>query len=89
MMKKAEEMRKITDKVNEQKRIERLAKHEQYASKIINGKVRLAAIVGLGTCNVKIKKRFSPTLTKNALEKQGFEVTESRKNGRSIFKLKW
>ena len=34
MMTKAEEMRKITDKANEQKRIERLAKHEKYASKI-------------------------------------------------------
>ena len=88
-MKKAEEMRKITDKANEQKRIERLAKHEKYVSKIISRKVRLAANLGLATCNVKIKKRFSPTLTQNALEKHGFEVTESRKNGRSIFKLKW
>jgi hypothetical protein len=88
-MKRAEEMRKITDKANEQKRIERLAKHEKYASKIINGKVRLAANLGLGGCSVKIKKRFSPILTKDALERHGFEVTESRKNGRSIFKLKW
>ena len=88
-MTKAEEMRKITDKANEQKRVECLAKHEKYVGKIINGKVRLAATLGCGTCNVKIKKRFSPSLTKNALEKQGFEVTESRKNGRSIFKLKW
>lgn len=88
-MKRAEEMRKITDKANEQIRIERLAKHEKYANKIINGKVRLAATLGLGTCNVKIKKRFSPTLTKDTLEKHGFEVTDSRKNGRSIFKLRW
>lgn len=88
-MTKAEEMRKITDKASEQIRIERLAKHEKYANKIINGKVRLAATFGLGTCKVKIKKRFSPTLTKDALEKHGFEVTESRKDGRSIFKLKW
>lgn len=88
-MTKAEEMRKITDKANEQKRVEYLVKHEKYADKIINRKVRPAATFGLGTCNVKIKKRFSPTLTKNALEKHGFEVTESRKNGRSIFKLKW
>ena len=88
-MKKAEEMRKITDKVNEQIRLERLAKHEKYANKIINRKVKFAALLGLGYCNVKIKKRFSPTLIKEALEKHGFEVTESRKNGRSIFKLKW
>ena len=88
-MTRAEEMRKITDKANEQKRVERLAKHEKYASKIINGKVRLAATLGVGTCKVKIKKRFSPILTKDALERHGFEVTESRKNGRSIFKLKW
>lgn len=88
-MTKAEEMRKITDNVNEQKRAERLVKHEKYASKIINGKVRFAATLGLGSCSVKIKKRFSPTLTKDALEKHRFEVTESRKNGRSIFKLKW
>ena len=88
-MKKAEEMRKITNKAIEQKRLEHLAKHEKYASKIVNGKVRLAAICGFGACNIKIKKRFSPTLTKDALEKHGFEVTESQKNGRSIFKLKW
>ena len=85
----AEEIRKITNRVNEQKRIERLAEHEKYANKIVNGKVRFAATLGLGTCNIKIKKRFSPTLTKDALEKYGFEVTESRQNGRSIFKLKW
>ena len=88
-MTKAEEMRKITDKANEQKRAERLEKHSKYASKIINGKVRLAATLGHSVCIVKIKKRFSPTLTKETLEKYGFEVTESRKNGRSIFKLKW
>ena len=88
-MTRAEEMRKITDKANEQKRVERLAKHEKYVSKIINGKVKFAANLGLGSCNVKVKKTFSPTLTKDAFEKHGFEVTESRKNGRSIFKLKW
>ena len=38
-MTKAEEMRKITDKANEQIRLERIAKHEKYASKIINGKI--------------------------------------------------
>ena len=89
MMTKAEEMRKITNKVNEQRRNERLAKHEKYANKIINGKARLAATLGFPTCTIKVKKRFSPTLTKDALEKHGFEVTESRKNGRSILKLKW
>lgn len=88
-MTKAEEMRKITDNANEQKTVERLAKHEKYARKIIDRKVRLAAILGFGTCTIKVKRRFSPTLTKNALEKHGFEVTENRKNGRSIFKLKW
>lgn len=88
-MTRAEEMRKITDKANEQTRAERLVKHEKYANKIINGRVRFAASLGFGTCNVKIKKRFSPGLTKDALEKHGFEVTESRNNGRSIFKLKW
>jgi hypothetical protein len=88
-MTKAEEMRKITDKANEQTRIERLAKHEKYANKIINRRIRFSASLGFGTCNVKIKKRFSSSLIKDTLEKHGFEVTESRKNGRSIFKLKW
>jgi hypothetical protein len=88
-MTKAERMREITDRASEQRKNEILAKHEKYANKIINGKVMLAATLGLGACSVKIKKRFSPTLTKDALEKHGFEITESRKNGRSIFKLKW
>lgn len=89
MMTKAEEMRKITNKANEQKRLERIAKHEKYTNKVINRKVRLAAVFGFATCTIKVRKRFSPTLTKDALEKHGFEVIESRKNGRSIFKLKW
>ena len=88
-MKKAEEMRKITNKAIEQKRVERLVEHEKYASKIINRKVRLAAILGCSTCIIKVKKRFSSILIKEALEKHGFEVTECQKNGRSIFKLKW
>ena len=88
-MRTAEEMRKITNRANEQKRVELISKHEKYASKIINRRVRLAANLGLSACTVKIKKRFVPTLTKDAFEKHGFEVTESRKNGKSIFKLKW
>lgn len=88
-MTKAEKIREITNKACEQRKNEILAKHDKYANKIINGKVMLAATLGLGACTVKIKKRFSPTLIKEALEKHGFEVTESRKNGRSIFKLKW
>ena len=88
-MKKAEEMRKITEKANEQKRIEYLAKHEKYANKIINRKVRLAAILGYSTYTIKVKKKFSSILTKEALEKHGFEVIEKRKDGRSIFKLEW
>jgi hypothetical protein len=89
-MTRAEEMRKITDKAKEQNRVDRITKHEKYANKIINRRVRLAATLGFGTCSVKIKKRFSPSLTKDALEKHGFEVTESRNNkGRTIFKLKW
>jgi hypothetical protein len=82
-------MRKITDKANEQKRLEHIAKHEKYANKIINGKVRLAATLGFDTCKVKIKTRFSPSLIKEVLEKHKFEVTECRKDCRSIFKLKW
>lgn len=88
-MTKAEEMRKITDKANEQRRVENLAKHEKYVNKIINRKVRFSATLGFSICKVKIKKSFSSTLTKDVLEKHGFEVTESRKNGRSIFKLRW
>lgn len=88
-MTKAEEMRKLTNKANEQRKNEILAKHEKYVNQIINGKVVFAATLGLGSCTIKVKKRFSPTMVKDALERHGFEVTESRKNGRSIFKLKW
>ena len=88
-MRTAEEMRKITDRANEQQMAELISEHKKYASKIINRRVRLAANLGLSACTVKIKKRFVPTLIKDAFEKYGFEVTESRKNGRSIFKLKW
>ena len=88
-MTKAEKMRKITNKAHEQNRVEQIARHEKYANKIINGKVRFAATVGLPNCSIKIKKRFSPTLIKEIFEKHGFEVTESRKNCRSIFKIKW
>lgn len=88
-MTKAEEMRKLTDQVNEQAKESRMVKHKKYAQKIIEGKVRFMARLGCSCANVKIKKNYSPMMMNEILIQKGFKVEESRKNARSIFKIKW
>jgi hypothetical protein len=47
------------------------------------------ARLGCGCVSVKIKKNYSPMMMNEILTQKGFKVEESRKNARSIFKIKW
>jgi hypothetical protein len=88
-MTKAEQLKKIKAEAIEKRDKETQALYKKYVNKIIDGKLRLCASLGYGMCSVKVRKKYSPSLTKSLLEEEGFEVTEMRKNGRSIFKIKW
>jgi isopentenyl phosphate kinase len=88
-MKKAEQLRKITNEVNEQARAKMVAKHKKYADSIINGKCYVAAQLGKGSARVKLKKRYLPSLVVDALVDNGMTVVENSKNGRAILTIKW
>lgn len=88
-MTKAEEMRKITDQVNEQKRVDRIAEHSKYANRIINSKIKTVALFGRGSATIKIRKRYSPALLIEQFELKGFEVKRASHNGKTILTIKW
>ena len=88
-MTKAEEMRKITDQVNEQKRADRIAEHNKYVTKIINGKIKTIALFGRSSATIKVRKRYSPALTIEQFENRGFEVKRASHNGKAILTIKW
>lgn len=88
-MKKAEQLRKIKAEAIEKRDKETKALYKKYVDKIISGKLRMCASLGYGMCSVKIRKKYSPSLVKVLFEEEGFEVVESRNNGKSIFKIKW
>jgi hypothetical protein len=88
-MTKAEVMRNNTNNTHEKERVERRRKHDRYVKKLVDGKIRRAATLGFCCVNIKTKEKYSSNLITELLVSRGFEVTESRKNGRSIFKIKW
>lgn len=88
-MTKAEQLRKIKAEAIEKRDKETKALYKKYVDKIISGKLRMSASLGYGMCLVKIRKKYSPSLVKALFEEEGFEVVESRNNGKSIFKIKW
>lgn len=88
-MTKAEQLKKIKVEAIEKRDKETKALYKKYVNKIIDGKLRFYASLGYGMCSVKVRKKYSPSLVKVLFEEEGFEVAEMRKNGRSIFKIKW
>ena len=88
-MTKAEQLGKIKTEAIEKRNAETKALYKKYVNKIIDGKLRLCASFGCGVCSVKIRKKYAPSLVKALLEEEGFEVVESRNNGKSIFRIKW
>lgn len=88
-MTKAEQLKKIKAEAIEKRDNETKALYKKYVNKIIDGKLRMCASLGYGMCSVKIRKKYAPSLVKTLFEEEGFEVAESRKNGKSIFRIKW
>lgn len=73
-------------KANEEKRIK---EHCSYVGKLIDSKIHRYARKGLTLIHIKVKKKYSPILTKEQFEDKGFQVVESRKNGRAVLTVKW
>ena len=89
-MTRAEKMREITNRANEQYRITREAKHFLYTKNtIMNRVIDRLACKGRSKAIVKIPKRFSPCLIIDTLREHGFEVREARLNGRSVLTIEW
>ena len=89
-MTKAEEMRTVTNKVNEQKRTIRFKIHESYVNKLIDKKISKLANKGRTTYTFKLPKRFSPSTIITLFAQHKFDATESRQKGhRYIIKVKW
>lgn len=88
-MTKAETARKITNTALEEARRLRLADHLVYTEKIVNGKIRRAALKGKSNIVLKLRKKYSPSLVVDEFVRMGFEVTQNRKDSRSILTIKW
>jgi hypothetical protein len=88
-MTRAERLREIMEKSNEEKRLAYAAKNRRYANRIVSGKCHKRASQGYNHCEVKIKKKYSPTLVIETVEKMGFEVKRSSKNGKTVLMIKW
>lgn len=86
---KAEQLRGITTKAQEQARAERIARHKKYVDKIINKKLHFFATFGRTNATVKVRRKYSPTLVIEQFANNGFEIKQASKNGRTILTLKW
>ena len=88
-MNKAEQLRKITNEVNDKAHAEKVAKHKKYANKIVSGKCHLYANLGKASARVKVGRKYCSDLVVDALVDYGFTVVEGSKNGRAILTIKW
>ena len=88
-MTKAEILREIMEKRNEEKRLACVEKNRKYANRIVSEKCRKRATKGYNNCEVKVSRWYSPTLVVEAIEKMGFEVKRNSKNGRAVLIIKW
>ena len=88
-MTKAMTMREIVTKVRKVKEEERIKQHISYVNKLIDTKIYKTARKGLTAIKIKVKRKYSPTLTVDAFENKGFEVTRASYNGRAVLTVKW
>jgi tRNA G26 N,N-dimethylase Trm1 len=86
---KAEQLREITTKAQEQARAERIARHKKYVDKIISKKLYFFATIGRTSAKIKVRRKYSPTLVIEQFANNGFEIKQTSKNGRAILILKW
>lgn len=89
-MTKAEMLRKITTKTNEERANKRKAKHRKLADKFIHNKLYRIAKRGGKRAEIVLKRGYSPSLIIEELAKNGFDASESKmKNGRYLIVVKW
>ena len=88
-MTKAMLMRDTVTRVRKAKEEERIKKHINYVNKLIDTKVHKTARKGLTAIKIKVKRKYSPTLTVDAFENKGFEVARASCNGKAILTVKW
>lgn len=88
-MTKAEEMRKITDKVQEQKGLERKKQYDNYVEKLIKNKIKLVALLGRSSVTIKIKKQFAQSVVAQHFIDRNFETKLASKNGKHYITVKW
>lgn len=87
---KADLMRMLTNRKNDERMTKRTEKHRKYASKLIETKIRKEALKGASIAELVIKRGYSPTLMREQLEIHGFNMTESKmKNGKPLLIAKW
>lgn len=85
----AERMREITRGSVEEQRAKVINNHHKYANRLIETKIRSKALRGWGKADIKVGKKYSPSLVIEQLENKGFEVSRHSKNGRTILNIKW
>ena len=82
-------MRELTNGANKGKEQARVKEHSRYVEKLIYGKIQKRASKGCSNAEIKVGKKYSPTLTYNAFVNSGFEVKQSSRNGRAFLIVKW
>lgn len=88
-MTQAERMRELTNGANKNREQARIKEHSKYVEKLIYGKIQRRALKGCTNAEIKIGKKYSPTLAYNAFIDKGFEIKQNSKNGRAVFIVKW
>ena len=89
-MTKAEMLRKVTTKANEERANKRKAKHRKLAEKVIHTKLYKEAKRGATRAEFVLKRGYSPSLIIEELAKNGFDASDSKmKNGKYLIVVKW
>ena len=87
---KANLMRTITDRKNDERKAKRVEKHRKYVNKLIKTKIRREASRGGSRAELVVKKGYLPSLMIEQLATHGFNMTESKmKNGKPLLIAKW
>ena len=89
MKTKAEIARAITEKAIEQKKVDRINRHNKLVNKVVDRTIPLIARLGRESYRLKVKRKFSTLLLKEQFEAKGFTVTESMNKGNHILTIKW
>ena len=85
----AERMRELTNGANKGREQARVKEHSKYVEKLVYSKIQKRASKGCSNAEIKIGRKYSPTLTYNAFVDKGFEVKQNSKNGKTILIVKW